>query len=281
MDSMRYGICLGINKIWRRIMNTKVSGCIVTYNEEEMIEDCISSILQYTKNLDFTLYVSDNDSKDRTVEIIKEKFPQVIILENKRNGGFGDGHNKILEQLDSEFHVVINPDIILKENTIEVLVNYLKLHENTAMVTPKILNEDGSEQHLPKRNPRFSYVILSKFRPFRYYRRIYTRQDEQISEPTAVEFCTGCFFVIRTKVMRQLGGFDKRYYMYFEDADLSREVRSLGYDVIFYPMVKAVHMWRRENTKSLKGIFRFLTSMVKYFCKWGGKSEKKRKMQKV
>ena len=76
--------------------------------------------------------------------------------------------------------------------------------------------------------------------------------------------------------MKQLGGFDRRYYMYFEDADLSREVRKLGYDVVFYPLTTAVHMWRRENTKSIKGIFRFLTSMVKYFCKWGGKSESKR-----
>lgn len=256
-------------------MNTKVSGCIVTYNEEDMIEECISSILQYTDDLDFTLYISDNDSKDRTVEIVKEKFPQVVLLENNRNGGFGDGHNKVLEKIDSEFHVVINPDIILKTNTIERLVEYLKANENVAMVTPKILNEDGSEQYLPKRNPKFSYVILSKFKPFRHYRRIYTRQDEQISEATKVEFCTGCFFVIRTEVMKQLGGFDSRYYMYFEDADLSREVRNLGYDVIFYPMVTAIHMWRRENTKSIKGVFRFLSSMIKYFCKWSVKREQK------
>ena len=262
-------------------MNTKASGCIVTYNEEDIIEDCISSILQHTKNLDFTLYVSDNDSKDKTVEIIKNKFPEVILIENKKNGGFGDGHNKVLDRLDSEFHVVINPDIILKENTIEVLTNYLKLHENVAMITPKIMNEDGSEQYLPKRNPKFSYVILSKLKPFRHYRRIYTRQDEKINEPVSVEFCTGCFFVIRTKVMKQLGGFDKRYYMYFEDADLTREVRKRGYDVIFYPMVKAIHKWRRENTKSLKGIIRFLTSMLKYFCKWGGKSEEKVDKKKI
>lgn len=262
-------------------MNTKVSGCIVTYNEEDIIEECISSILQHTKNLNFTLYVSDNDSKDKTVEIIRNKFPEVVLIENKKNGGFGDGHNRVLDQLDSEFHVVINPDIILKENTIEVLVDYLTLHNDVAMITPKIINEDGSEQYLPKRNPKFSYVILSKFKPFRNYRRIYTRQDERISEPVSVEFCTGCFFVIRTKVMKKMGGFDKRYYMYFEDADLSREVRRNGYDIIFYPMVKAVHKWRRENTKSLKGIFRFLTSMVKYFCKWGGKNGKGTEKKKV
>ena len=127
-------------------MDTKVSGCIVTYNEEDIIEECISSILQHTKNLNFTLYVSDNDSKDKTVEIIRNKFPEVVLIENKKNGGFGDGHNRVLDQLDSEFHVVINPDIILKENTIEVLVDYLTLHNDVAMITPKIINEDGSEQ---------------------------------------------------------------------------------------------------------------------------------------
>lgn len=262
-------------------MNTKVSGCIVTYNEEDIIEDCISSILEHTKNLDFTLYVSDNDSKDKTIEIVKEKFPEVVLIENKKNGGFGDGHNKVLKQLDSDFHVVINPDIILKENTIEVLVEYLKSHEKVAMITPKILNEDGTEQYLPKRNPKFSYVILSKLKPFRHYRAEYTRQKEDLKVPTKVEFCTGCFFVMRTRLMKQLGGFDPRYYMYFEDADLSRQVRNQGYDIIFYPMVKAVHKWKRENTRSLKGILRFLTSMMKYFYKWRGKSEKNSEKQTI
>ena len=69
--------------------------------------------------------------------------------------------------------------------------------------------------------------------------------------------------------------------MYFEDADLSRQVRNQGYDIIFYPMVKAVHKWRRENTRSLKGILRFLTSMMKYFYKWRGKSEKNSKKQTI
>lgn len=249
----------------------KVSGCIVTYNEQDMIEACVRSLLEQTKDVDFQLYISDNCSQDETLAIIRETFPQVTILENKKNGGFGYGHNQILNQIDSDYHVVINPDICIQEDAISKLVAYLEEHPTVGMVTPKILNMDGSEQFLPKRHPSIRYVILSKLKPFRKHRQFYTREVDNLTTSTSVEFCTGCFFVIRTELFRKLGGFDSRYYMYFEDADLSRTVLSEGYDIVFYPETAVYHKWHRANTRSVKGIVRFLTSMVKYFNKWGWK----------
>ena len=251
----------------------KVSGGIVTYNSHDDIVKCIESILEHTKGIDFTLYVSDNCSVDDTVEEVRLHFPQVIILENKENGGYGYGHNKVIEVIDSDYHFVINPDIVLEENTIGNLVNYMEAHKeaNIGQVTPKVLNMDGSEQFLPKRNPSIKYVVLSKFPGFKGYRRKYTRQEEALGNreaATEVELATGCFFGCPTRVLKELSGFDSRYYMYFEDADLSRRIIKKGYKVMFYPLTYVKHDWHRENTKSLRGIKNFLHSMTKYIRVW-------------
>ena len=89
--------------------NYTVSGCIVTYNSKDKISATITSVLENTKGVDFTLYIVDNASTDGTAEFIKENFPQVVVVEPKSNDGFGAGHNKILPFLTSKYHVVINP----------------------------------------------------------------------------------------------------------------------------------------------------------------------------
>lgn len=249
-------------------MDKKVSGCIVTYNNSDTIYECVSSILNNTGNLNFSLFVVDNGSTDETVDIIRENFPQVKVIRNDKNLGFGHGHNKVLKFIDSEYHVVINPDITMKMDAVSELCDYLEEHAETAMITPKVLNTDGTEQHLPKYCPSIRHVILSKLGPFRYLRKQYTRENENLIEPTEVEFCTGCFFVIRTSAFKELDGFDTRFFMYCEDADLSKRIRIFS-KIVFYPYVYVTHAWKRDNTGNLKGITRFLSSLLKYFTKWG------------
>ncbi len=248
----------------------KITGGIVTYNNEATIEACISSVLQYTKDCDFQLYVADNASTDRTCEIVK-KFPQVKLIRLNENLGFGAGHNRILYKCDSDFHVVINPDIELKENTILTLANYMMLPESVkvGLVTPKILNPDDTEQFLPKYGPTVKYCYLSKFPGFKSLRREYTRQDEDLSEPTMIEFCTGCFFGVRTDYFKRLGGFNKCFFMYCEDSDLSKRVLHDKKQIIFYPETAVYHHWNRENTRKVKGIIQFTKSLCMYFKKWG------------
>lgn len=249
-------------------MNKKVSGCIVTYNNNDTICECISTILSNTQDINFTLFVVDNGSTDGTVEIIREQFPQVKIIRNEKNLGFGHGHNKVLKYIDSEYHVVINPDITMSMDAITGLCNYLEEHPQVAMITPKVLNSDGTEQHLPKFCPSIRHVIISKFKPFKYLRKQYTREDEMLTKATEVEFCTGCFFVIRTSAFKELDGFDTRFFMYCEDADLSKRIRIFS-KIIFYPDVYVIHAWKRDNTRNFKGVMRFLSSLFKYFTKWG------------
>lgn len=247
-----------------------VTGCIVTYNNADIIEKCIQSLLENTKGVNFTLYISDNHSSDDTVNKVKEHFHQVKLIENKSNKGFGEGHNCVIPHLRSKYHFIINPDIFIDKDVISELTEYLEKHPDVAMVTPKILNPDSSEQYLPKRNPTLRYVLLSKFPRFKYLRKEYTRENEKISQPAEIDFCTGCFFGIRTKDFINTHGFDRRYFMYMEDADLSRKIRKKS-KIIFLPGIYVYHEWKRDNIKSIRGMARWFNSMFKYFCKWGWK----------
>ena len=141
--------------------------------------------------------------------------------------------------------------------------------ESIGLITPRIMNNDGTEQFLPKYCPTVRYVFISKIPGFKYLRRRYTRQEEALNEPTEIEFCTGCFFGARTIYLKRLRGFSNRYFMYCEDSDLSRRVREGRKQIIFYPDATAYHNWQRDNTGNLKGIFRFIRSLLVYFKKWG------------
>ena len=254
-------------------MNEKqinVSGAIVTYNNMDTIEKCIGSIVHNTIGVNFKLYVVDNCSSDGTVELIQKKFPMVEVVQNDKNTGFGHAHNLALKHITSKYHFVINPDVMIKEDVITSLVRYMEENTDTLMITPRVLNMDGTEQFLPKRDPSIRYLVLSKFKPLKGYRRIYTRQDENITSPTKIDFCTGCFFGIRTKRFKAVKGFDTRYFMYFEDADLTRRIKQDG-DVVFYPKSCIYHEWHRDNMRNVKGMLRWGRSMVRYFNKWGWK----------
>lgn len=249
-------------------MSTLVSASIVTYNNEEIIQKCIQSIIDNTKGVELLLTVVDNNSTDNTVDVVKNNFPNVNIVECKENKGFGSGHNIAIRQSKAKYHAVINPDVIMIKDAITALCDYMDENEDTVMITPRVLNDDMTEQYLPKYCPTIRYVFVSKIKPFKYLRRRYTRQEEMLNKPTQVEFCTGCFFVARTSTLLQLDGFDERFFMYCEDADLSRRAREKG-KIIFYPETEIIHSWGRDNTRSLRGIKRFVWSLIKYFAKWG------------
>lgn len=246
----------------------KVSGCIVTYNSSDDIEACAGSILACTQGVDFKLYISDNSSSDDTLDKVRRLFPGAVIVQSRTNAGFGAGHNAVLPMLDSKYHAIINPDITLDRDVISELTDYMEAHPEVGIITPKILNEDGTEQYLPKRRPTFKYLLSGRVPFMKSVRREYCRAGEVLDEPAEIDFCTGCFMLIRTELFKSVGGFDERYFMYFEDADLTLKVKQT-HKAVFYPGTCAYHKWHRTSSKSIKFLFIQIQSMFKFFGKWG------------
>ena len=124
----------------------KVTGCIVTHNNMHSIKKTLDSLLEFTR-ADFKLYVVDNSSTDGTPEFIEQNYPQLELIRNAGNTGFGAGHNLIIDRLDSKYHVVINPDITVRDDAISALADYLEEHEDIGLLGPKICFPDGRMQN--------------------------------------------------------------------------------------------------------------------------------------
>jgi len=249
-----------------------VTGCIVTYNNLQTIEETVTSVLAQTTGIAFQLYIVDNQSTDGTAQLIRERFPQVQLLERAQNEGFGAGHNVLLPLLDSDYHVIINPDVLLQENAIGKMAAFLRENADIGMVSPQILDiQSGKEQILGKRDPTLPFLLASRLRnrqkpPGRLMRR-YAMRDKPPDELYDIENASGCFFVIRTALFRKIGGFDERFFLYFEDSDLSRRVRA-EQRLVYYPQATVYHKWNRGSARELPLMWIHLKSMLYYFNKW-------------
>lgn len=263
-----------------------VTGCIVTHNNSRCINATVRELLRHTSGVDFTLYVVDNASTDGTVEQLRKefpekKFPQLKIIETNNNLGFGAGHNVVLPELKSDYHVVINPDILVRENVILEMAEYMNEHEDIGLLAPSILSMDGSPQILGKRVPSLKYLIVSHLRddgdePSKILKEYAMLENGPHTEPYEVENASGCFMFFRTDVFREVGGFDERYFMYFEDADIARTV-SEKYKVVSHPDIPVYHIWERSSKKNYRLLAIHIQSMFSFFFKWMFKGNKKSK----
>lgn len=244
-----------------------VSASIVTYNDISRAPDTVSSVVRNTKKCPLKLYVIDNASTDGTADLI-EKSGQATVIRQNKNSGFGAAHNVALTQELGKYHFVINPDITLDSDVISDMVDYFESNPEVVMAMPKILNTDGTEQKLPKERPTFKRLFFGRLSD--KIRSDYVWADKQLENPTEIDFCTGCFFCIRTDVFKKLCGFDERYFMYLEDADLALKAKNKG-KVMILPQFSVTHAWERESSKSLKYLFIHIISCFKFLFKWRGK----------
>jgi hypothetical protein len=177
--------------------------------------------------------------------------------------------------VDSRYHAICNPDIIFSTDIFLPLVNFMEAHPHIGLCCPKFLNPDGSVQHLNRRLPTVLDLFLRRLlpgalKPF-FKRRLesYDMQDIGYESSYDVPFVSGAFMFCRTDVLKAIGGFDERYFLYFEDADLSRRVQEHGYRTVYFPDASVTHVLERMAHKSRRGAWLFMTSAYRYFCKWG------------
>lgn len=252
--------------------NYKISASVVVYNSPEDACKTVETVLKQTEKLDFKLFVIDNNSADKIGEGLKEKFPQAEYILLQENIGFGRGHNKVLDKIQSKYHFIINPDILINETTIENMCRFMDTHPDCSIACPKVLNPDGSVQYLAKRRPTLSALLSRRISvgPLKKIEDRYLAKDMDHSQNFETEFCTGCFFVIRTDVFKNIGGFDPQYFLYFEDADITMEAKKHG-KAYYTADATVVHLWHRETAKRLKPFMLQLKSMFIYMKKWGYK----------
>lgn len=246
-----------------------VSISIVTYNDEECIGNLLDSINEIIKYEDYHIFLIDNGSRDETLQIARDKTDNITIIETKSNVGFGAGHNKVLDLIQSKYHVILNPDITFKYDVIGQMVSYLDSNPDIGMISPKILHPGGAVQILPKKDPRPIYMLArrSKLRALTKYKDEYEMTEAGADTAYDIEFASGSFMFLRTELFKKVGGFDERYFLYLEDADLSRKARQHA-RVQYNPSFVVYHHWQQAGAKHLKYFFIHVASMIKYTLKW-------------
>ncbi len=259
-----------------------ISISIVTFNNAAVIGRCLDSL---ATSLDpgqtIHLTVVDNGSSDDTMSIVRafgDKAPRSIKLtltQTPENLGYGRGHNLALQGPIRPYHVICNPDIIFRGNPLRVMADHLDHHPDIGVLCPAVLNEDLTPQHLNKRLPTVFDLFLRRFAPEALKRRFrqrldrYEMRDVPYDATVDVPFVSGAFLFCRSEALRRVGGFDPRYFLYFEDVDLSRSIQRAGFRTVCLPTASVVHLWGRAHHKSPLLALTFAWNGIRYFRKWG------------
>ncbi len=245
----------------------KISVIIVTYNSEKSIRNCLSSV--FSNQLETEVIVVDNNSNDKTVEVVKQS-PKVKLIQNSENLGFGKANNIAVKIASGDFLFFLNPDCVLENNTIKNLVSYLDSNSNVAVVGPKLLNSDNSVQTEITRFPNLlseSFTLLRLHRVGFLKNFVYPKLDYEKTQE--VEHLMGAALLIRREIFEEVGGFDEKFFLWFEETDLLKRIKDLGYKIIYYTEARVNHLIG-QSTKQLNFIHKqtiWNKSLLHYFKK--------------
>lgn len=223
-----------------------VSVIIVNYNTCNLTIQCLASIFEKTCNISFEVIVVDNASLDNSVEMIKKKFPQVKVIESSENLGFGKANNLAAKYARGEFLFLLNSDTILISNVIFEFHCFMQQHSQIAACGGNLIDSLGrpviSHGKFPSLLQEFSDIGFYKLYLNWYKNHLSVGQKVDEGDINHVDYLSGADVFIRQSVWKQIDGFAPRFFMYYEETDMFRRLRRLGYKVCLLPLLKIIHL---------------------------------------
>ncbi len=220
------------------MMNKKLSVIIVSFNSQDFIDKCIISVLKFLPDKSEVI-VLDNASEDLTVDKLKQFTPKIKLIISDKNLGFSNGNNKAVKIAKGEYLFFLNPDTYLTEDIFTPLINFYQADENIGIIGPKLITPDGSIQATVKKFPSvwgaFKELILG-------IPKTYSQYIPKENKPIIVDCVYGAAFLISANLFRNCGGFDERYFLYYEDIDLCRKLKKLNKKIYYYPLIELTHL---------------------------------------
>ena len=250
---------------------------IVSYNTREMTLACLHSTLSGSEGVTREVFLVDNDSRDGTVEAIREQFSDAIeLIPNSDNRGFAAANNQALRKSSGRYALLLNPDTRLEPDALGELVSYLDAHSEVGAAGARLIHEDGKPQRSANRFPTLRSV-LHRNTAWRYT-RLFSRhyRDNRMKrvvfdEPTPIEVPVGAAFAVRDSVLEKVGLLDERFWMYYEEVDLALRIHQAGFEIHHLPQVVIVHHGGAASEGSQERVHvERLRSLVAYIRKHGG-----------
>ncbi len=252
-----------------------ISIIIVNYNVRDYLAHALASIEKALTEISHEIIIVDNHSVDGSVPFIKLHFPQIRLIENQENLGFGKANNQAMKIARGRYIVLINPDTVVQEDTFSKLLDFFSHTPEAAAATCKIINPDGSfsidcRHSIPTPSIALWKVLgLSRLFPrskiFGQYNMTYLDEDEVYTVPAI----SGSFMIIRREILDSVGFFDERFFMYCEDIDLCHRINLQGFKIYYVPTTQIIH-YKGESTKKdrLDYVITFNKSLYKFFQKY-------------
>ena len=260
--------------------SNSVSVIIVSYNVKRYVTHCIETVLCSDYIGEKEIIVVDNNSFDETSQYLRETFPEIKLIENHKNVGFGKAVNHAAETATGEYLLILNPDTILQENTISTFVNYLKTHSEVGLIGPKIINPDGTLQLTCKRSfPTLSVALpkllgFSKIFPQTKWAGKYNLTYLDPNKIHSVDAVSGSCIFIRKTLFHEIDGFDEQFFLFGEDLDLCFRMKQKGHEIHYVPSTQILH-YKGESVKFAPYDSRsaFYNAMILFYKKHFSKSQ--------
>ncbi len=218
----------------------KLTISIVNFNAGDYLIKCLESLKKIENELEFDVFIVDNNSSDGSQEKAKEKFPQFNFIFNKENLGFGKAHNLVLKKANTPYLLTLNPDSEVPPGTLKFVSDYMDTNLDVGIASSRVEKEDGSidaasHRGFPTPFASFLYFFLKND-------RLYHLTNRDMSKTHEVDSVVGAFMFIRKSVLEKTGYFDEDYFLYGEDIDLCFRVKKAGFKVMYVPEVKILHV---------------------------------------
>lgn len=208
------------------------------------LELCLKSIFQAIQNIDAEVIVVDNASEDDSVQMIKQLFPEAILIENKENLGFSKGNNIGVKKAIGDYVCILNPDTVVPEDIFKNLIEFSETKEKLGIVGCKLINGRGAFLPESKRNIPYVKAAVKKLLG---NSEDYYAVHVDMNENGSVDVLVGAFMLLKRSVYNKIEGFDEDYFMYGEDIDMSYKVLKAGYHNYYYGKSAIIH-YKGEST---------------------------------
>jgi hypothetical protein len=221
-----------------------VSVIFVSYNTEEMTKKAIALVKQSLPQLNIEIFVIDNASKDGSAEMIRQEFPEIHLIINKTNVGFGRANNQALPFVHGRYILLLNTDAFVDPDTIQKTVDFMESNPKTGILGVRLLGRDGVLQP----SCRYFPTPINSFLFRTGLNKLFTSVkmvDDMTWDHNQVRDCDwvpGCYYLIRKEVIDQVGLFDTRYFLYSEEVDHCFSAKNAGWNVTYFPYASVVHI---------------------------------------
>ena len=253
----------------------EVSVVIVSYNSRAVLDPCLQSLKKQNVFDDTEVIVVDNASSDGSPTMVRERHPWVKLIAGRKNVGFSRGVNIGIREARGEYFLILNPDTVVRSDSIERLLEFMKRTPSAGIVGPKLVYNDGTLQYSCRRFYTWKVLVLRRTILGKILKNSAAVADHMMLDfdhesTREVDWILGACLLVRRRAVESVGLLDERFFLYFEDVDWCYRMRQKGWKVFYHPEAVVTHSYARESAQSVinRSVIAHLASLIRYYDKW-------------